>query len=108
MTRDHSINISCKGERYERKEKLVIKKRHPKITERLAFHEAGHCIVAHRYGFQFAHVTISPNDELGSEAETLLVQRASSLVEALLTAVGIPNRRKLEQLLVVLWLELRP
>lgn len=81
---------------------MNIKKRHPKVIERLAYHEAGHSIVAHHFGFEFAHVTILPNEEKGSEGETLLVHRAQSLHEALLTSLGVPNRTRLEQMLVVL------
>jgi ATP-dependent Zn protease len=81
---------------------LKIKKRHPKVVERLAYHEAGHAIVAHHFDFEFALVTILPDEKEGSEGETLLIQKARSLHELLLTYLGLPNRTRLEQMLVVL------
>lgn len=81
---------------------LTINKRHPKVTERLAYHEAGHAIVAHHFSFEFAYVTILPDEQQRSEGEILLVQRSRSLHELLLTYFGLPNRTKLEQMLVIL------
>jgi len=81
---------------------VTIKKRHPKIVERLAYHEAGHAIVAHHFGVEVFHVTISPDEEKGSEGETLLKHRAPSLHEVLLTYLGWPNRTKLEQMVVLM------
>lgn len=81
---------------------MTSTKRHPKTTERIAYHEAAHAIVAHHFGVEFPEITISPNYERLKQGEILLKRKAHTLREALLMRLGVGQPQHLRESLVIM------
>lgn len=68
-------------------------KRDDKHNERLAYHEAGHALVARQLGYRVIRTTIEKKEIAGPEGETIAIHPDASIIAYLLGRMGMTDER---------------
>lgn len=79
-----------------------MKKRHWRVSERIAYHEAGHAVVAHHYSRTISEITIVPDLDREVQGETVISHRKRTAHEILLQALGVATIHNAEEDLTIL------
>ena len=71
-------------------------------TERIAYHEAGHAVVAHYLGYKIGDATIVPDPVEGARAGILIAQESQTLHDRFIHPSGEHDAKSLQDWLPVL------